>query len=332
MRAQENWEGLSAADKMVVARKAAEGHERKLMALPNVVTVGYGYRERADNLLDEPCVKVSVSKKWSSERQLRGKVPTWCLTSWVRRKNGKRRMYAVPTDVSRLGAIATHASAGAQTRSTQRGQTGSSEATGCCLVKFIGYDELCLLGCAHALARVANYDKPTSRRELQQFHTSAKPRNDQGAWRRIGELSTIAPLSKVDAALVRVGSLQGMTAELGNGKRISGIATGLGFPRYHTVYGKNNVVKSRLVEITLKVDVVLHRRGHARTYRYRNVPKSRPLNSSIRSTGPGDSGAPVITPDGFLAGMHFAGSGIYSYSFPIERVFGAFRPNLRLIR
>jgi hypothetical protein len=117
------FEALPAAAQMSLARDAAAARSAQLMlASSNLSMVTAGYRARRDAqgrilVHPQPCVILGVQRKWSGQPGAAGpeaqRLPRFLLTPGT--FGGKRRVYAVPTDVQPVawfqGAVARTASA-----------------------------------------------------------------------------------------------------------------------------------------------------------------------------------------------------------------------------
>jgi len=329
MKAETNWDSLELEEKLKIAEIAGERHYSVLKKLPNVVSIGFGLREKNEELINEPCIKISVSYKWKGTRRKIGKIPARCIIK-LEKSNGQKLSYAVPTDITFVGRgqIKPQSAGGGSKTTTRNGIHLPSGGTGCCFVKFQDYEGYYLLGCAHTFAFVDRYNLPDVN-ELY-FYRTYSEKQQQPYERQIGTLQAIADLRQADAAVVFVDNAQDLSTGYGpNNYSFAGTWQNNNFPWRYSVYGRHGVVPSQWVENTYQINVPLHRRQNRKNYVFRSIPRSRPL-SGYAPTQAGDSGAPVVSNNGYLLGMHFAGLGQYSYSFPIQRVLNAFSVRLKL--
>ena len=162
------WKSLSLEEQRALVERVADTQRKSLMALPNVVAVGWGVRtkriapkkgarapaSRKPRLYQsQPVVRILVERKWPQRsRREEGRIPSY-LTAYVT-KEGRRLQVAVPTDVESV-AGSQHQS-GAGVFRTPVLQSPKTRGALCCLVR----DEAGVLwgvSCCHVIgARFPN--------------------------------------------------------------------------------------------------------------------------------------------------------------------------------
>ncbi|NRQ44643.1 hypothetical protein HRH59_19080 [Rheinheimera sp. YQF-2] len=323
MKANDNWNNLDDNSKIKVIESVIKNKNKKLMSYPNVIAIGVGRKEKKETLLDNLCLKFSVKRKWSTNRRKVGLIPDFCLTSFEFNSQG-RQFYAVPTDVSVLKTIKLQGGVGGTTTVSRR--HGHAEiGTACCYVKFHGYDEFYLLGCAHTFALIKRFNISHDLSENITF----KYDYSRNVIAPLGHLQQIADLNWADAAVVYVTDYQDIPRGYGPGNITFSGALNNRIPFHYVLHAKSGSFNCEWVQTIKEYDFTYHTSGSPAVYTMKNLIVSRILGGSTRG---GDSGSPLVSHDGFLISMHIAGGSNHSYSLPIMQVFNAFNPPIYLIR
>jgi hypothetical protein len=324
MKAKNNWNSTEINDQIDVAKKLVKNQHAKISKIKNVEAVGYGRREKNGKLTHDVCIKISVAQKWNSKKASINSVPKYFLTSHIC-SDGIKRMFAVPTDVTATGAIKLQGGIGGASTVSRRGGYGEN-GTACCYVKFDGYNNYYVLGCAHTFALITRLNKPRVNNFIKNVTYSQN--TNKSIKGKLGHLQVIGALNKVDAAVIRVTHFQGLSRGYSySNYRFTGISSDVHSNNY-LIHTKRGSLKCDWVENIAQISLPYHVKQSSKKYTFRNVIRSRLLEGS--SLG-GDSGSPITTFDGKLIAMHFAGDGTYSYSLPIQQIFSAFNPQLYLV-
>jgi len=276
--------------------------------IPGVTGVGIGYCEQNGKLTDEPCIKVAI-------RNSRGFNYPAIPTSHALKFGSER--FQLPVEFLELGEIELQASpSGGLHTYTQSGQYFET-ATACCLVSAGGTGRF-LLGCAHAFALMRTHGRPHE----SGFRAYSTAADDSGFHNHVGMLASVADGNVVDAALVYANN--NVSPRYTGNRQFTGVV-----PRSRLLSSYNMFTRSGIKGLHLDmVGRVNHPIGGA-IANYDSVLISRPHS---RESSAGDSGAPLVSGQGELLGMHFgkATSG-HALAFRIQDVFQAFSPNLQLI-
>ncbi len=318
------------------ALDAKGAHVDKLLSRRNVVGVGVGFKERGGQVTDEPCVVVSVTKKLPKAQLAAEDI--------VPQKLGE-----VQTDVIEIGVV--RALQGHQDRwrpapgGVSVGHVAVTAGTIGCLVR--RGDEIFILSNNHVLAnsnkaqigdaiiQPGRYDGGTEADQIatlfdfvpidfgQEPAQCPWAQNTEavlnalaraaGSNHRVIAVRQTAGLNQIDAALAKplspdlvtkeileIGVPKGVKeAELGMAVQKSGRTTGLTHDRITQI------------DVTVQVDYD----GQIATF-------SGQLAAGPMSQG-GDSGSAVLTEDGFVVGLLFAGSYNTTFINPIQPVLQA---------
>lgn len=316
--ARELWAELDRATQLEVARRVAAERSRELQRrIPNVLSVGVGYRTRRD--VDRPleaeiCLRFLVAKKWTRRRK--GGVPPE-IEAYVE-LDGRRRRCAVPTDVAEIGRGRTQGDqdlgGGILARPLLGGGAGLMGAVGCLVRDRDRPESLYLLGCHHVFTRSLRQGNC----EPAASGTRILRRDDKSA---VGRTVFFAPLLPpgggfgLDAALAQVEDEDRVSAEL-HGVEPLRVAPEGEMPQPYRILAPRGPLDAFFVSEQFALDLPYQ---CGRTIRVRRALESLAASTPTR---PGDSGSPLLAADGTLYGMHFYGTDLgRSLALPADELF-----------
>lgn len=251
----------------------------------------------------ELCLRVLVQRKWRGGRARRGMVPA-VVPLRVRRADGTRVDCLVPTDVDRLDPrggrlhAALNLTQGLRVRSAKGGR--SLFGAPCCLVEDAQRPgRRLLLGCHHVftLSLGAPHCKVLDDARVERAHDGA-PLGVLADWASLGGPGKAG----LDAALVE---LQPPVDEVRAwGRRPTRVAGPLEMPPAGSRIlapdqpglGRHGPLPARFVSQQFEVTL---------SFSCGRSLKLRQALECLAETEPGDSGSPLVGPDGTLYGMHF---------------------------
>jgi hypothetical protein len=335
-------ERSSYADRWRVARRVAVRWRPRLLQYRNVIAVGVGLehtglrtetggsgsfqrieiaggKTKEENLV--PCIHVVVRRKWKDKRRRKDSLPDSISTYMV--VKGKRKRVNVPVDIIARIKSGLHLAYPRQYVASEI-QLGSIRGTATAFVRFRKQQRQFLLSCHHVLGLTELAALPPN---------GLLPHITVDYTAMATGLLGWLPLNPdaCDAALASCSPVQPQLSFLRNGNTI----------RLQGVLDRNDPVPSDVLILTSSgirpaqtVAVGPHSElyyGKTRELVFENV-----LHSTV-TTGsgcfPGDSGAAVVTEEGRLVAMHYAGAlngGIDSYAIMAYDIFEAFKSPLIL--
>ncbi len=314
-------EALSEKEQREILARVARSLSRRLRErLPNVVSVGAGYRVREGTRTQEPVLQVLVAKKWKAKGR-KGEVPR-VVTAYLRRGRARVRV-RVPTDVDPVGE------GGPQAAVTLSGGIWAR----CDPVGLITADKY-LSG---AVAAVVTRDPPDGRQFLLSCHhvlTCSMLRNAfyggwdalEGARAEVPSAAVVGPTVRwttlspggtrygMDAALAQVWASGGVSSSV-QGVRPLAVATedaALDTARLFTPRGSIPCdFASVQADLSLPYDAQTR-------IRFRQLIRYFPTNA----TANGDSGSPLVDSKRTLLGMHVWGGEIADKETGTPRAVG----------
>lgn len=318
-----SWSQLPPLVQQHTAEQVARRRRRELRQLPNVISVGWGYRERDGQLTDECAVVVTVQKKWRDRRQRSTSIPT-TLAGYAQ-IGAERRLTEVPVDVYPMADAEAQATASGATLATTQAFGNDIGGTACCQV-VDQHGTPYLLGCSHtfALTKVRDfipsnqYATVETRTALDNGHSIAGALVKDALWR------TRYLDQPVDAAIVSTDSAHLAGGRLYDVAMLDNEGADPLLTRYYYAYSGEQAVEQRFERKT-SVRVYLHNSATRIPYTFKEVYMFRATDAN-HSTGWGFSGAPVVDHHGYLVGMHFAGHGDVAYALKISTVLAKFSP------
>ena len=319
------WRSLVLDDQLRIARSVVKNRGRDFKAMfANVLSIGIGYKHRRDkNQIIRRnrrciCIRFSVEKKL---KRIKGEKIPGSIDVYVQ-IDGKRQLAAIPTDVDILGHGRPQSllPIGNGFRSYPQGNTSFLPSTGSCLcmVRQLNNPSIrYLLGCSHVFAA-----------STRNAYCDADPLTvTHDYWNNlyIGNLYDYRPLRPLqghglDAALVQVADSSWLAPSFG-GVTPQRYSDGFYCPPDCAVFAPRGRIPARFSE--QQYDVTLD-------YGVCGGVFFETLYRFTAATLPGDSGSPLMSPDGTLYAMHIWGdpaTGI-AYSIP---AYVLFRPGLFLV-
>jgi len=265
-----------------------------------------------------PCVTVLVNRKWKSKRVRPGSLPEF-LPAFIKVR-GRRRRVNVPVDVVAHGPTALH-----NWDCTAQGTTSLSGTT-TAFVRYSGGQQQYLLSCHHVLALTEVFPLPVNNLPEVSVEYEGK---------LVGSLAAL-PLDylSVDAALATA-----------NGQAQLAFPVAGGSVALRDIVRKDDEIPADLFIVTRYGVASLQQVGSglgpeetyfgtgANSQRLRFPDVLYCITSDGTALRQGCSGAAVVTSDGRLVGIHYAGTpggGPDSFSVKAYNVFAAFAHPLKL--
>lgn len=317
------WNLLGHRQKIRLAREVIHRRRSELLKLPNVVTVGWGRLVRGGQLKDEICIRVCVSKKWSTKARRPGKIPDELVT--FAEVRGQRRRVCVPSDVATIDEGEPHAPAGAsRCRARDPSDTEVSGLGTCRVHRKWAPQQGFLLGCDHVLALSLKKQLPAA--------SQIPGIRIQLGKNYVGQLVELG--GRFDAAICKVSidALVDPTVRVGASEEsFSGFLANVEDLPFEyripvrTKAGNYTVVEARWVTSLEEYEFG----GYFGNNGKRIIPLAIESETEIPLWG-GTSGAPLIDDNNRLLGMHFWGVGKRAFALPIMNVFESFDPPVRL--
>lgn len=321
------WSNLARAKQFQIALGLARRRGASLKAqFPNVISVGAGFRSRADADLPlaEICLRILVRRKWKSARVRAGSIPSHVRTR--AHIDGKLLTLLIPTDVSEFQGGSPHVAINLTAGITSRyNRNPLDHGSVCCMVRNAGVGgERYVLSCYHVFSQ-----------QLSELLRDSPPGIDcvSSSGGRIGPMRSAANSQLLDAALATVES-SALTSVTTWGRLPISRATDndLDLLPLHSdlfVYGRRIApAVGNLPETTrpgplpaafqsLYSDPIPfdYRRTAGRMFYFADTIEY------VADVRPGDSGAALMSSAGMLFGMHFYGQGNVGYAFSAPRIF-----------
>jgi hypothetical protein len=263
-------------------------------------------------------VHVVVRRKWDGGASREGALPESLATTipWAENKVTIR----VPVDVSQEPATVLHA-----WDCDASGDNHTISGTATCLVSFGSSPGRYIVGCHHVLALSEIDPLPPAQPVMLAYQGAA-----------VGhEAALPVDPTTMDAALALVSGVNQISFNAG-GKTVritKVLAAGSPAPASYYVLTRHGVRSAHLSAAGVTKDQSGYF-GNGTTLSFSNVIVSLG-DTDLDVFQAGDSGAPLVTGDGTLIGMHFSGLAdnvsTTSYAFTAADVFGAFALPLALI-
>ncbi len=326
LEAQRAWLRLSSTEKFQLAREAVQTRagEWKL-GYKDLISVGYGYRTvgaASDNVVQEPCIRFMVARKW--RKGCRGPKPApnqllpQCVLAYCT-LGGKRRLCAIPTDIAdgrSYARVRAHANSlvWASTPSVVSIVRGGF----CCAVQYRGSGPVYGLGCFHVFGMLGVGGQPPSQVTVK--NASNAP---------IGRLAYYQPISQnqiFDAAVVEITDLAAFQALVKEPRpnALSAVdENGLSKSAYSIHSFQNGPLDATFVGVWPEDSS-----GKIRYNHYPNLRQKAALVElrilASRVTSGGDSGSPVFNGSGtILQGMHLGGDNRKVFFLPAYELLRA---------
>lgn len=318
------WNELSPEQQLAVVREVCGSKGPALLKrFDGVLAVGAGYKKSANAVSKTICLGMLVKKKRT--RNIPRPVPERVLISFIR--DGKRVRLSIPTDVEELGKGKPHASVnvaqGVRAFNRNNPKQGVPGAA-CCIVEDANQPaNRFILGCHHVLA-------------LSLLTTGCTAFNatdvaDRGMNTKIGQLYFPLPMIPngqpcLDGAIARVDPSISVDWLAAQGVKPIVVEPGIQQPRNCFVFTPSGPLPAIFVKEWTNVPLPYAKCGTvviAGAYQFQ------------AATVGGHSGAPVMTPDGTLFGMHFWGDPSHNLAMAIPAFMlfqpGRFPVDIRLV-
>ena len=266
-------------------------------ASDNVLAVGLGHRTKAGEVREELCLGVLVQKKSGRAKE---QVPATVTTTIEH--EGRRRRVEVPTDVEELGSGGPqHALAATSATNAANGIIVTSpsapaiaaKGSVCAVVQLQGQPDVFVLSCHHVLTLSEKLGKCRVLADAVVADTRRVP------YAQLFEYVPITPgkKSQLDAAISLVQPGHSVTWAH-SGARPVRVDFGTSKPVNCTIYAPGRLLGATYVKTWSEVRLQYHG----------CVVQIAAAYQFAAATMDGDSGSPVISPDGTLHGMHFWGN------------------------
>lgn len=310
-KSSRNWAALTQQEQLDVLRRLCGSKEAVLKKrYSDILAIGVGYKTKDGKPLTEVCLGFLVKTKTSNKPCL---VPSF-LNFYVY-ISGKRTLLCIPTDIEEVGDGVPHGvinvASGVRAVSTQNNLYWVNGSACCVVVQSDEPNNRYVLGCHHVLALSL----------LTQGGNIADAfLLSQG--QKIGRLSKYLPMSGtgapcLDAAL---SILEPNMPVIWEGPFIapSGVGNGINPPANCKLYTPRGPLATQYVKEFANIPLYYPKIGTViirAAYQY------------YADAEEGDSGSPLMEPDGTLQGMHFWGDSARRIAFAIP-AFILFQPGL----
>jgi len=322
------WSSLDEAQQRRLTYELAEARADELRrAHPDLVSVGHGYRKagqaraksgrllRRGGLTDEPCVVLTVGRKWPRSRRSRaGELPAYLLAFCDQSAadgRTRRSLCTIPTDVRGAdefrGAMRQGAAEGVRRIVVDRPGGWKGVGTVACAVTVPGRDEFFGLSCYHVLVPRRLYDRRTDDlvRSGETFRESRSSQPIGTLWPGcIGCLTARRGRRSLDAALLRPDTTSALARVCGAVRPARSTWDPSWIPRDCRFEAEAGTLRGRFVAEHIPFSGIDYFGSEPLATQYRILE----FEMKGRSTAAGDSGCAVLSEDGTeLVGMHLGG-------------------------
>ena len=308
------WNSLGKKAQFALVRRLIRTRGEQLKSRHHeILSVGIGYKTKAGDVQSTVCVGFLVRRKL---KHVPGTPVPRSLYTYVQRK-GQRRRCEVPTDVEELGRgggpqSGINVASGVTALSSSNATSGINGAI-CCIAQEVGdARNRYLIGCHHVLARSKSAGECAASTSVVKAATG-------GVVGRLFDVAALAPggTVSVDAAIALVPPAVNAMWQFETLRPLR-VASAAVPPSNCGVYTPRGfIVPATFIKL------------------WRRVPLGYSCGTVVIDTAyqfraatiPGDSGSPVMSPDGTLHGMHFWGNVRDQMAYAIP-AFVLFRPRL----
>lgn len=303
------WDRLSPEERerwFAAAQQIARRESRRKQQRfgPGVLGIGVGFRTKGKDrkTYRELVIRVTVDQKLPPEQLQAEHVPVIPPSFTVRRRGVA---YAIPTDVPELKAVDLQG----RTRLNVRHQGTTLKGSICCLLRDTQTHDLFILSCKHVLGAASRTERCRGKHQLR-IDLRNPDRIMVAQVARRGDLAAIYPGSSaysLDAAIARVDQEHAVSSRIN--RKIARRLGGAPLPGTKVFLpAASAALRGEIIAVTEAMEIPNYPCGLARSrklYRvtFPAIMEVKPLN---RQPENGDSGSPLLTPDGTLIGMHFA--------------------------
>lgn len=330
------WKAITRVEQFRLVRECFDARAEELRAAhPDIVSVGYGFRESGRGskrrVGTEPCVVFVVPAKWRGKEpgntaQRRRSLPAAVLSHM--RSKGKSVLVSLPVDVIESADFRLHyAQVTARSASAGRHQTGVV----CCLARRdIAGSKIFALGCHHVLA--LSKILPMTPRDVLAYAPPEAPDDC------IGRLSDFCGIMRPDFQYSFDAALIDVTADLSLVEPVVAMRNTTAFYRRDLMPSRYRIltpdrlgapgrsIPAKFVRVKPDCDEITYAWSPPHRIVQQEVYELQVTNGALPPEV-GDSGSPVTGLDGAFAGMHIAGKGdrtlmIPAYELLLERNYG----------